>query len=217
MNGLARMKQIFLVLLVGFVLSASSLVAENNGLETILAQLQEAAAEVKTLQSAFVQEKNLEMFEHQLLSSGRMIYVQPEQLRWELLSPVASGFILKGEQGVRWNAVSQQIQGFSVRADPLMGVVAQQLLAWARVDLEWLRQRYRMELLTSEPVLLQLTPLDAGEAGFIEHIEVTFEPVKGYVSDVLIREQSGDSTRLRFRDVRINDSIAAEAFVSPEF
>ncbi len=42
--------------------------------------------------------KNLEMFEQQLLSSGRMLYVQPDQLRWELL-PAASGFVLQGIKG----------------------------------------------------------------------------------------------------------------------
>ncbi len=217
MNGFAGMKRIFLILLVGLALAASPLAADNNGLETILVQLKEAASQVKTLQSTFVQEKNLEMFEQQLHSSGRMIYVQPDRLRWELLSPIASGFVLQGERGVRWNDVSQQIQRFSVSADPLMGVVAQQLLAWARVDLEWLRERYHMALLTSEPVQLQLTPLDAGEAEFIEDIKVTFDPLQGYVTDVLILEQSGDSTGLRFTDVRINDSVAAEAFVPPEF
>jgi len=205
------------MLLVGLVLSAAPLAADNSGLETILAQLKVAAAEVETLQSTFVQEKNLEMFEQQLLSSGRMLYVQPDQLRWELLAPVASGFVLQGEQGVRWNALSQQRQRFSISADPLMGVVAQQLLVWARVDLDWLRERYRMALLTTEPVLLQLTPLDPGEAEFIKYIQVTFDPLQGYVSDVLILEQSGDSTGLRFSDVRINDSVAAESFVLPEF
>lgn len=217
MDGFAGMKRIFFILLVGLALAAPPLAADNNGLEIILAQLKAAAAEVETLQSTFVQEKNLEMFEQQMLSSGRMVYVQPDQLRWELLSPVASGFILKREQGVRWNAVSQQTQHFSVSTDPLMGVVAQQLLAWARVDLEWLRERYHMALMSTEPVLLRLTPLDPGEAEFIEQIQVTFDPLQGYVSDVLILEQSGDSTGLRFSDVRINDSVAAEAFVPPEF
>ncbi|HMB15156.1 MAG TPA: outer membrane lipoprotein carrier protein LolA [Pelovirga sp.] len=217
MNGFAGIKRIFLVLLVGLALAVPSLAADNDGLQNILAQLKAAAAKVKTLQSLFVQEKNLEMFEQQLLSSGRMVYVQPDQLRWELLTPVASGFILKGEQGVRWNAVSQQRQRFSVNADPLMGVVAQQLLAWARVDLEWLRERYRIVLMATAPVVLELTPLDPGEAEFIESIEVTFDPQQGYVTDVLIQEQSSDSMRLRFTDVRINDSVAAEAFVPPEF
>ncbi|MFO7814064.1 MAG: outer membrane lipoprotein carrier protein LolA [Pelovirga sp.] len=217
MKSFIRLKQFLLFFLSAFLIMTTSVAADNNELEVVLEQLKSAAAEVETLQSRFVQEKNLEMFEQQLLSRGAMIYVQPDQLRWELLSPVASGFILKGEQGIRWNAVSQQRQRFSVSADPLMGVVAQQLLAWARVDLEWLRERYRMTLLTTEPVLLQLTPLDAGEAEFIEHIQVTFDPLQGYVSDVLILEPSGDSTNLRFTDVRINDSVAAEAFVPPEF
>jgi len=217
MKFFRRLKKILFFLLSGFLIVTMPVVADNNELEVVLEQLKAAAAQVETLQGRFVQEKNLEMFEQQLLSSGAMVYVQPDQLRWELLSPVASGFILKGEQGVRWNAVSQQRQRFSVSADPLMGVVAQQLLAWARVDLEWLRERYRITLMTVEPVLLQLIPLDPGETEFVESIQVTFDSLQGYVSDVLVLEQSGDSTRLRFSDVRINDRVAAEAFAPPEF
>lgn len=217
MKAFIGVRQFLLFLLCGLLFVATPLAAANDELEVILAQLKAAAAEVETLQSTFVQEKNLEMFEQLLLSNGRMLYVQPDQLRWELLSPVASGFVLQGEQGVRWNAVSRQTQRFSIGADPLMGVVAQQLLAWARVDLDWLRERYHIKLLTAEPVLLQLTPLDPGEAEFVTHIQVTFDPLQNYVSDVLVLEQSGDSTRLRFADVRSNDSIAPEAFVAPEF
>jgi outer membrane lipoprotein-sorting protein len=217
MKCLAGLKRIFLFLLVGYFLAVPPLAADNSELEAILAQLKAAAAEVETLQSAFVQEKSLAMFEQLLLSRGAMVYVQPDRLRWELLTPVASGFVLQGEQGVRWNAVSQQRQGFSIGTDPLMGVVAQQLLAWAKVDLEWLRERYRIAVMTTAPVQLQLTPLDPGEAEFVEHIQVTFDPLQGYVSDVLVLEQSGDSTRLRFSDVRINDSVAPEAFAPPEF
>jgi outer membrane lipoprotein-sorting protein len=217
MNPFLMVKCLLLFLLCGMFFVATPLAADNNELEVVLEQLKAAAAEVETLQGSFVQEKNLEMFEQQLLSSGRMIYVQPDQLRWELLSPVASGFVLQGEQGVRWNAVSQQRQRFSVSADPLKGVVAQQLLAWARVDLDWLRERYHIKVLTTEPVVLELTPIDPGEAEFVAHIQVTFDPVQSYVSDVLVLEQSGDSTRLRFGDVRSNDSIAPEAFEPPEF
>ncbi len=217
MTGFTGIKRIFLFLLAGLFLAATPLAADDSELDIILAQLKAAAAQVQTLQSSFVQEKNLEMFDHRLISTGAMIYAEPDQLRWELLSPVASGFALRGEQGVRWSAVSGQVQRFSIGSDPLMGVVAQQLLAWARVDLEWLEQGYGMEVIDNEPIVLRLTPLDTAEAELVNYIQVTFAPLQGHVSDVLVMEQSGDSTRLRFEDVRINDRVAAGAFVPPEY
>lgn len=194
-----------------------SLSAQEPELDQILHQLKTSATGIESLQSSFIQEKSLEMFEQQLLSTGLMIYAQPDQLRWELLSPVASGFALQGEQGVRWSAVSGEVKRFSVDADPIMGVVAQQLLAWARVDIDWLEQGYDLEVIDIEPIILRLMPLEAAEAEFVDYIEVTFDSLQGHVSDVLVLEQSGDSTRLRFEDVRINEKVAAEAFAAPEF
>lgn len=217
MTVFAVIKRSFWVLLVGFFSAVSPLVADASELDTVLDRLRAAAAEVQTLQGSFVQEKTLEMFDQRLLSTGVMIYAEPDRLRWELLQPVASGFVLQGKQGVRWNAVSGQVQRFSIDSDPVMGVVAQQLLAWARVDLEWLGQNYYLEVTNSDPVELRLTPVDTAEAELIDYIEVTFVPQQGHVSDVLIMEQSGDSTRLRFNAVRINDRVAAEVFTAPDF
>lgn len=217
MTAFLGIKRIFSVLLIGVFSAPMPLAADASDLDTILGRLKVAAAEVHTLQGTFVQEKKLEMFDQQLLSAGTMIYAEPDRLRWELLQPVASGFILQGKQGVRWNAVSGQVERFSSDTDPVMGVVTQQLLAWARVDLEWLGQNYLLEVMNSEPIVLRLTPIDTVEADLIDYIEVTFAPQQGHVSDVLIMEQSGDSTRLRFNDVRINDRVAAEAFTTPEF
>ena len=210
-------KLLLCLALFGICLPAFPLQADQPELDKVLNNLKTAAARIETLQGSFAQEKNLEMFDHQLISAGAMVYVAPDQLRWELLTPVASGFVLQGEQGVRWNAVSEQVQRFSSASDPLMGVVARQLLAWARVDLEWLSQGYHMEVIANEPIVLRLTPLDTAEADLVNYIQVTFAPLQGHVSDVLVMEQSGDSTRLRFNDVRINDGVAAEAFTAPEF
>lgn len=212
-----RFKRAIVLALIGFFSLITPVAADTSELDIILSQLKEAAQTVQTLQGNFVQEKNLEMFDHQLLSAGLLVYAQPDQLRWELLSPVASGFTLQGERGVRWNAVSGQVQGFSVTSDPLMGIVARQLLAWAKVDIDWLEQGYNMEVVNNEPVVLRLKPLGATEAEFVNYIEVAFDPLQGHVSDVLVMEQSGDSTRLRFEDVRINDRVEAEAFTAPEF
>ena len=109
---------------------------------------------------------------------------------------IASGFVLRAKQGERWNSLSQKVENYSVDRDPVMGMVAQQLLAWARVDLDWLQTHYRMELKSEEPLCLQLTPRDQGEAGFIDHLEVTFSGDRSYVEQVLLAEQSGDSTRV---------------------
>lgn len=207
-------KKYLFILSILFVFSAS---VKAEELTPLLAELKLAAAETETLSSVFVQEKYLQIFSEKLLSNGRFAYRQPDQLRWELLTPVASGFVLRGDQGERWNSLSAKKENFSVKSDPIMGMIAQQLLAWARVDLDWLQSRYRMELSSVDPVVLSLFPLDQGEAAFIEHLRIQFSADRRHVAEVLMVEQGGDSTLIRFLDAKVNAELPADAFQVPEF
>jgi outer membrane lipoprotein-sorting protein len=186
-------------------------------LEDVQAELRQGAQKVETLKSDIVQEKHLQMFAETLESRGSFMFARPDNLRWEMLEPVASGFVLRGEEGTRWNALSEEVDSFSVDSDPIMGVVAQQLLAWARVDMEWLNTRYRMEVTHSEPVTLRLIPRDAAEAQMIESLTIVFDSQRRHVDEVLMREQGGDWTRMRFTDVEVNADLPAHAFRVPEF
>jgi len=198
-------------------LDKAPVLAESIDIEQVMLELKQSAAETETLSSSFEQEKHLSIFSEKLLSQGRFVYQKPDRLRWELLTPVASGFVLQGKQGQRWNRLSQEQGRFSVETDPIMGMIAQQLLAWARVDLDWLQKRYRMALQSAEPVSLRLYPLDQGEAGFIDYLQILFADDRRHVAEVLMVEQEGDSTLLRFNDVQINTQLPATAFATPEF
>jgi len=191
--------------------------AEPLTLQQLFEELTLSAAETKSLASDFVQEKNLAIFSAKLLSQGRFLYQAPDLLRWELLEPVASGFVLRGNKGERWNSLSQERDSFSVESDPIMGLIAQQLLAWARVDVDWLQSRYQMELLSEPLNSLRLTPLDKGEAGFIDYLQVQFSADHHHVAQVLMVEQGGDSTLLQFSDVQLNTELSSASFQAPEF
>ena len=212
------MKKFCLLTLLSLLLSLPSTGrAESTQLQQLLGELKVAAAKTETLSSHFVQEKHLSFFAEKLLSQGLFVYQAPDRLRWELLSPVASGFVLRGGEGERWNGLSQERGRFSVENDPIMGLIAKQLLAWARVDLDWLQKRYRMSVVNSQPISLRLTPLDSGEAGFIDYLQVRFAKDRRYIDEVLMVEQGGDSTRLSFTGVQLNKALPSRPFQAPEF
>jgi len=210
-------KSLFKYVLLLLLLLVSPCQAEEHRLAPLLLELKQSAAETETLLSDFEQEKHLAIFSEKLLSQGRFAFQRPDRLRWELLTPVASGFVLQGKQGERWNSLSREQSSFSVAADPIMGMIAQQLLAWARVDLDWLQQRYRMEVMSAQPVSLRLYPLNLGEAGFIDYLQILFAEDRRYVAEVLMVEQGGDSTLLRFKNVQINRLLPDDLFAAPGF
>ncbi len=203
-------------LLLFFFLCVAPVCADNLSLEPLLTELKHAAAQTETLSSPFVQEKYLDIFAEKLLSDGVFIYQKPDFLRWELLTPMASGFVLRGDDGERWNHLSQEQESFSVTDDPVMGMIAQQLLAWARVDLDWLEGRYRIELQTADPVVLHLYPRDEGEAEFIKYLQIQFSADRSHVVAVQMVEQSGDQTTITFTEVKINSALPSSAFQVPK-
>lgn len=214
---LARITQIALLTLLWCGVVGTPTSASSMTLDQVQEELKQAASEVNTLRSDIVQEKHLQMFSETLTSEGRFVFARPDHLRWEMLEPVASGFVLREGKGKRWNALSEEVDAFSIDSDPIMGVVAQQLLAWVRVDMEWLKTRYTMKVVSSDPVTLRLMPRDSAEAQMIESLTIVFAPQRSHVSEVVMQEQGGDWTRMRFVEVEVNTELSAQAFEAPEF
>lgn len=178
--------------------------------ESVLTHLEGVAAGVKSLSSDFVQEKHLAMFDEVMTSKGRFLFVKPDRLRWELLEPVKSGFVLKGNEGRRWSDRSGRTEPFDLAREPVMKLVAEQLLSWARADFAKLRQEYRISLVREKPVQLRLDPLAKG--GTLDYLLITFATNETHVESVEIHDKDGDFTRIRFLAATVNGPIAKELF-----
>lgn len=198
-------------LLIAFLLLlASATPLFGADAEAVLARLQRQSAGVERLQADFVQEKHLAMFKSPLLSRGRFHFRRPDALRWEVTNPVRTGFVLQGGKGRRWHERTGKSEAFTVERDPVMRIVAGQLLAWAGTDFERLRRQYRISVLSENPAVLRLVP--AAEDRFLDHLRVSFAPDGRHVQEVELHEKGGDFTRIRFRDAAVNPSLAEGLF-----
>ena len=179
--------------------------------DAMLGRLQKLSAGVRTLSSDFVQEKYLSVFKSALVSHGRFYYSKPDKLRWELTSPVVSGFALNGSSGRRWRGSDKNSEHFQLDRDPVMQIVAEQLLAWARADFPWLKAHYRIEVVGERPARLRLEPLFA-TGGFLDHLEIRFAADGSHVQQVVVHEKDGDYTRISFTNTVVNGPLAASLF-----
>lgn len=177
-------------------------------------QITSAANTVETLHSDFVQEKYLSMFEEKLTSTGQFYYQRPDLLRWELLTPIASGFVIKGDGGRRWHQSITGSEPFKLEHDKAMGLIAQQLFAWAKADLEWLHSNYTITMVpqvAGQPIQLRLVP-PAASAGFLSYLLITFAADASYVDTVEIHETDGDYTIINFNNTVVNSRIESKIF-----
>lgn len=201
-------------LLFGLVLALATLPATAPAAEPteILNSLRSKAAGVATIVSDFKQEKRLSMFDSVLVSTGRFYFDRPDKLRWEYIDPLIEGFAISGDKGTRWTDSVENRRQFVLRQDPVMHIVAGQLLAWATFDLDRLRQEYDIALDGASPVVLRLTPRGDEARRILQCLLIEFSPSGETVARVELREQGEDFTRITFSGTVINQPLDAGLF-----
>ncbi len=200
----------FLLFVSGVAVAEEKSTADSS--TTLFTSLERTASGVKTISSDFVQEKHLSMFKTVMSSKGHFYFSKPDLLRWELTTPVASGFVLKGEKGRRWHERTGRTESFQISQEPIMKLVSEQLFAWARADFPWLKKEYRINVLNESPVALRLEPRSAATAGFLHHLLINFSADGRYVRSVELHEIDGDFTRIKFVNTAINKPLQADLF-----
>ena len=176
-----------------------------------LAKLKERTASITSVQGTFVQETLIPMFAAPVESKGRFVFRRPDSVRWEYTDPMREGIALQGETGFRWEDDPANRQAFTVRSDPLAGIVARQLVTWITFDAERIGGEYAIEQLDEEPLRLKMTPLRADIRSVIDSITIIFR-ADGTASLVEIAERQGGKTSIVFAEPVVNGPVDDREF-----
>jgi outer membrane lipoprotein-sorting protein len=220
------MKKIVIIFAVFcFVLSASFMVfAQENqppqepvkeplkGKAGAFARIEKTVSTINAVASEFRQERRLAMLKEPVVSTGRFYYEKPDKLRWEFISPEPSGFLVNGKLAKQWKGKGNITEAFDLQQNLLIRAIVDQLLAWTKADFAWIEQRYVISVAKENPIVLKLVPRSSKEKKYIDHILISFEADTHYTNAVDIIEKGGDSTRLTFFNMLINNSPKKELF-----
>jgi len=176
------------------------------------ARIEKTVSSVQAVASEFRQERRLAMLKEPVVSSGRFYYAKPDKLRWEFLSPDPSGFLVNGKLAKQWKGKNNPPEAFDLQQNPVIQLIVDQLLAWTKADFAWIEQRYTVSVVKEDPISLKLVPRSSKEKKYIDHILVSFEAATHYSNAVDIIEKGGDSTRIRFFNMIINNFPQKELF-----
>jgi outer membrane lipoprotein-sorting protein len=177
-----------------------------------LLRIKEASSEIVTLAGDFVQRKKIRILKDMQDSSGKLYYQKPNSLRWEVLEPVTMGFVVNGKQGKKWRGKNGKKIRFDVEREPIIGVISNQVFAWAKGDFDYLYKGYELIIMNEEPVEIKLLPLSSMEKKYIKSIVLTFSETGGYVKRIEINERKGDSTQIIFTNMVANASLSEDIF-----
>jgi outer membrane lipoprotein-sorting protein len=183
-----------------------------KGKASAFARIEKTVSTVQAVASEFRQERRLAMLKEPVISTGRFYYEKPDKLRWEFLSPDPSGFLVNGKLAKQWKGKDSSPEVFEPQQNPVIRAIVEQLLAWTKADFTWIEQRYTVSVVKEDPIVLKLIPRSSKEKKYIDHILISFEADTHYANAVDIIEKGGDSTRIRFFNMVINNSPKKELF-----
>ena len=175
-------------------------------------RIEKAVSGIHAVASEFRQERRLTMLKEPVVSTGRFYYDKPDKLRWEFISPDPSGFLVNGKLAKQWKGKNNPPEVFEPQQNSVIRAIVDQILAWTKADFTWVEQRYTVSVVKEDPIVLKLVPRSSKEKKYIDHILISFEADTHYTNVVDIIEKGGDSTRIKFLNMIINNSPQRELF-----
>jgi len=173
------------------------------------------AAGPRSIQAAFIQEKEMKILARPLISQGRMLFRAPDNLRWEYLSPVKSVLLMQNGAARKFvNENGVWLEDKSAGLNTVPAVLAQMT--------GWLEGRFSdagdaaIFTASREGQVVRLVPKAEGMRAVIAAIELRL--VQGsddVVEEVDIHESASAVTRIKFRDTVIDQAIPDALFTAP--
>ena len=146
-------------------------------------------------------------------SSGRLVLGGPGRMRFEMTAPSRSILVIDGGKGwIRYPDLNVT-KSFDLGADPVMRVLSEHLLVVTSGDFGKAGSYYDVTD-GAKPGEKRLVPKQAEIRALFSEIRVAMGS-NGVVSWVELVSAGGDTTRLVFKNVKINPPIDASLFEKP--
>ncbi len=205
------------MLIVGVLLSGAAVAqdapagtnAPAEDVAAVLRAIEKQFTGVKTVQAAFVQTKELAIFNQTITLEGRVALENPGRLAWRVDKPVRYAVVLDGDVIRQWDEDSGKVQKISLSGNPVFQAVALQLQVWFSGKYASLADEYQIRLGdTGEQTVLLFQPLSTAAASkAIRRVTVSFRKDRRYIEAIQIEDVSGDRTRIQFKSTRLNEPI----------
>jgi outer membrane lipoprotein carrier protein len=181
------------------------------------ASIRKAAANIKSIETNFVQTRTLKILTKPLVSRGIMAFRRPNDLRWEYQSPLETLLVAKGgnihrliKHGSTWVAdASGRLEA--------MKIVLGEINLWLDGDFSS-SKTFRPELRQTragQAPHVELIPLDPSLGKIIARIIINLGERPGTVSSIDIHEEGEGVTHIAFENSRFDQTIPDQRFEPP--
>jgi len=200
-----------LLLCATMVAQSSYQAATDAQKKEIIDKITQASNEMRTMQCVFTQEKELSFMNDKVVSEGKMLYKQPNKIRWEYTKPLTYVFAMDGKN-IFMDAGSNQTtvparssKLFSSMSDIIIGGVSGAGL----IDSPDFTALFGVG---NNDYRITLTPLKKEVKDLFDHIQLFVNKSDSRIQKVELVEKGGDKTLILLKNIQINAAINDEIF-----
>lgn len=216
MRSAFHFSQSFAIALMVLVCFNSVVEADGIDLDNLLQDMKNHRARVTTYKADFVQTKSLALFDQQKISSGVALYKAPRQMIWRYTDPDKTQMRVDNESVSFYFPELEQIEIYPLEE----GRGASFFFAFEATVDELMQNFTIADYSVSEGMLnrLDLNPKSDTIAPGLKSIVLWLRNPDYLPEKILIREMSGDTTKIELSDIQVNMPLADEElnFDAPE-
>lgn len=176
---------------------------EGKARADFFAEVAKKMGELRSVAATFEQEKRLALFKEPLRSKGQILFTTPDHLRWEFTSPFRSVMVVSGDRVAKferqeegWRKLEQGRQAEAIL------VVMDHIRSWFRGQFDPTGKEFEVQVAREPRAMIVMRPTDPLLARNLREVELTLAKGNTHVERVTIREKSGDSTVMNFKQLR---------------
>lgn len=178
-----------------------------------LAQISQALSQVQTVFARFVQERHLSLFDEPLRSEGFLCFQKPGRLRWETTAPYHSILVSDGSGVAQFEWTDEHWKKLELGlGDALQNVVSQ--IAGV-MDGQYTSDRHSYATTVTnraDEIVITLVPQNETMRKMMAAIEVHLAADLKGTRRVVLRENGGDYTDIRFSQLVANVDLPPKTF-----
>lgn len=182
-----------------------------SDLTELMTGLEKMSAETSTIESDFVQEKNLTVLAEKIISKGVFLFRRENNIRWEYLQPYRYLIIISNGQLYTRDEKNQRI--YDIESNRMFSEMNRFIGGCIRGDILKDDKEYSTEYFESaDRYLVKLIPRNEKMRQMLNEVHIWFDKKDLTVSSLMMVESGEDYTKIDFINKRLNTDIPLEKF-----
>jgi outer membrane lipoprotein-sorting protein len=173
-------------------------------------KINEVSASTNSINSQFIQEKNLSFIKEKIISKGILLYQKPDKLRLEYKEPFT--YILIMNDGRMMTDNGDKKSEYDLKSNKMFSEINNLIISSVKGNILDNPDFNSTIYENAENLFINLTPLNKELNKYIKTIGLYISKKDYSVSELRITEQSDDYTHIRITNKAINEEIPATFF-----